>query len=238
VDFQDVDFAYKPGHTVLEGVNLSVAPGTIVGIAGPTGSGKSTLLNLLVRFYDPTAGRILLDGVDLRDYRLDDLRDQFSIVLQEPILFSTSVAENIAYGRPEASQDEIVRAARAAEAHDFIVKLPSGYDTKVGPRGGLLSGGERQRITLARAFLRDSPILVLDEPTSSIDVQTEESVMRAMRKLLRGRTTFMIAHRIRTLEGCDILLGIRDGRLEPATDQRVRPEGRLHAAVPLAAERL
>jgi ATP-binding cassette subfamily B protein len=238
VEFQDVDFAYKPDHPVLRRVNLSVSPGTVVGIAGPTGSGKSTLLNLLVRFYDPTAGRILLDGIDLRDYRLDDLRDQFSIVLQEPILFSTSIAENIAYGRPDATEEEVVAAARAAEAHDFIVKLGAGYETKVGPRGGLLSGGERQRITLARAFLRDSPILVLDEPTSSIDVHTEESVMRAMRRLMQGRTTFMIAHRLRTLDDCDVLLWMRDGALQDASDQSARPEGRLRAEAQLATERL
>src|SRR5262249_13465796 len=151
-------------------------------------------------------GNILLDGIDLRDYRLSDLRDQFSLVLQEPILFSTTVAENIAYGRPGATLEDIVAAAKAAEAHDFVTALPQGYDTTVGDRGVRLSGGERQRITLARAFLRDSPILILDEPTSSVDVDTEDAIMAAMHRLMGNRTTFMIAHRLRTLDGCSMRL--------------------------------
>lgn len=214
IEFRDVIFRYGEGPNVIDGVSLTVPAGACVGIAGPTGSGKTTLLNLLIRFYDPTEGRILLDGVDLRDYRLADLRDQFAIVLQEPILFSTTVADNIAYGRPGASREQIVAAAKAAEAHDFIVSLPHRYDTSVGDRGVLLSGGERQRITLARAFLRDSPILILDEPTSSVDVDTEDAIMRAMRRLMVNRTTFMIAHRLRTLDGCSMRLRLHGGRLE------------------------
>ena len=154
-----------------------------------------------------------MDGIDIRDYRLDDLRNQFSFVLQEPVLFSTDIAENIAYARPGASQEEIVRAAKLANAHDFIVSLQDGYQTLVGERGMRLSGGERQRISLARAFLKDAPILILDEPTSSVDVETEAAIMQAMERLMRGRTTFMIAHRLSTLGDCDLRLHIESGRL-------------------------
>jgi ATP-binding cassette subfamily B protein len=165
------------------------------------------------RFYDPSAGQLLLDGMDLRDYKLADLRNQFAVVMQEPVLFSTSIAENIAYGRPGASFQEIVAAAKVANAHDFIVDLPNGYDTLVGERGMLLSGGERQRIALARAFLKDAPILILDEPTSSIDVATEAMIMEAMQRVMAGRTTVMIAHRLSTLDVCDARLVIEQGRI-------------------------
>jgi ATP-binding cassette subfamily B protein len=184
-----------------------------VGIAGETGAGKTTLLSLLTRFYDPTAGQILLDGVDVRDYKLADLRNQFAIVLQEPVLFSSSIAENIAYADPGASEEEIVQAAKAANAHDFIVGLPDGYETQVGERGMRLSGGERQRIALARAFLKDAPLLIMDEPTSSVDMKTEAEIMEAMKRLMDGRTSFMIAHRLSTLENCDLLLEIDHGNL-------------------------
>jgi ATP-binding cassette subfamily B protein len=217
VAFQDVCFAYDEGYPILHDFSIDVTAGTRVGIAGETGAGKSTLVSLLTRFYDPTAGRILLDGVDLRDYKLADLRNQFAIVLQEPVLFSTSVAENIAYARPGASQGEVVRAAQAANAHDFIVHLPDGYEAQVGERGMRLSGGERQRIALARAFLKDAPILILDEPTSSVDLKTEAEIMEAMERLMHGRTSFMIAHRLSTLENCDLLLVIDDGQLVDAT---------------------
>jgi ATP-binding cassette, subfamily B, bacterial len=211
VTFTDVSFAYRENHPVLRNVSLEVDPGTRVGISGRTGAGKTTLMSLLTRFYDPTAGQVLLDGVDLRDYRIADLRNQFAIVLQEPVLFSTSVAENIAYAHPGASEEEIVRAAKAANAHEFIVGLPRGYESRVGERGMSLSGGERQRIALARAFLKDAPILILDEPTSSVDTETEAAIMEAMERLMRGRTTFMIAHRLGTLANCDARLQIEDG---------------------------
>jgi ATP-binding cassette subfamily B protein len=185
-----------------------------VGVIGRTGAGKTTLLRLLARFYDPSSGSIRLDGIDLRDYRVADLRNQFSPVLQESVLFSTSVAENIAYARPGASEAEIVRAARAAHAHEFIAELPEGYATRVGERGMRLSGGERQRIALARAFLKDAPILLLDEPTSSVDLRTEAVIAEAMDHLMCDRTTLMIAHRPGTLRGCDLLLRLEDGRLE------------------------
>ena len=213
VTFRHVSFAYEDrGDCVLRDVSLEVAPGTRLGISGTTGAGKTTLVNLLLRFYDPTSGQILLDGVDLRDYKLADLRNQFSIVLQEPILFSTSISENIAYARPYASEPDIIEAARAANAHGFISRLPDGYRTVVGEQGMRLSGGQRQRIALARAFLKDTPILILDEPTSSVDIKTENMIMEAMERLMRGRTTFMIAHRLSTLSICDRRITMKQGR--------------------------
>ncbi|HVP64413.1 MAG TPA: ATP-binding cassette domain-containing protein, partial [candidate division Zixibacteria bacterium] len=194
-----------------------VPAGSRVGIAGPSGSGKSTLVNLLTRFYDPIEGAISIDGVDLRDFRLDDLRQQFSIVLQEPMLFSTTVAGNIAYARPDASRAEVIEAAHRANAHEFIMRLPQAYDTPIGENGARLSGGERQRLAIARAFLKDAPMLILDEPTSSIDVQAEAEILAAVESLLNGRTTFMIAHRLGTLEHCDMVLVLREGRLTMVT---------------------
>ena len=217
IEFRDVGFAYDGRNLVLDGVSFAVAAGTRLGIAGRTGAGKSTLMSLLMRFYDPSQGQILLDGIDLRDYKLADLRNQFAIVMQDPVLFSTSVAENIAYGRPGASFQDIVTAAQVANAHDFIVALPHGYDTLVGERGLRLSGGERQRIALARAFLKDAPILILDEPTSAIDVLTEALIMEAMHRVMAGRTTLMIAHRLSTLEVCNARLVLEHGRLVEAT---------------------
>jgi ATP-binding cassette, subfamily B, bacterial len=216
VEFSNVTFAYREEHPVLRHISFEIEPSSRVGISGATGAGKSTLLSLLTRFYDPTAGRILLDGVDLRDYRLSDLRNQFAIVLQEPLLFSTTIAENIAYARPDATEQDIVAAARAANAHDFIVALPEGYETQVGERGVRLSGGERQRLSLARAFLKNSPILLLDEPTSAIDFQTEARIIEAVQRLMNGRTAFLIGHRPAMLEFCDVRLHVEHGRLVEA----------------------
>ena len=216
VEFQDVSFGYSADRMVLSGISFTAPAATRVGIAGPTGAGKTTLVGLLLRLYDPTAGRILIDGVDLRDVRLDDLRHQYAMVLQDSVLFSTTIGENIAYARPDASREEIVEAAKAANAHDFIRRLPQGYDTPVGERGMTLSGGERQRISLARAFLRDAPILILDEPTSAVDLKSEALIMEAIERLMRGRTTFIVAHRLSTLEGCDLRLEIEGGRLVAA----------------------
>jgi ATP-binding cassette subfamily B protein len=213
ITYRNVSFAYQGNDPILHDIRFEVPAGARVGIAGRTGAGKSTLVSLLPRFYDVTSGQILLDGIDLRDYKLDDLRNQFAIVLQEPVLFSTSVAENIGYGRPGASNDEIVKAAKLANAHDFITRLPEAYQTLVGERGMRLSGGERQRISLARAFLKDAPILILDEPTSAVDVGTESAIMQAMERLMLGRTAFMIAHRLSTLENCDLRLQMESGRL-------------------------
>jgi ATP-binding cassette subfamily B protein len=218
VSFANVSFAYDGGPPVLDGVSFEVPPGSRVGFAGATGAGKTTLVSLLTRFYDPTGGAIRLDGVDLRDYDLGDLRNQFGIVLQEPVLFSTSIAENIAYARPEATREEIEEAARAANAHEFIAALPDGYDTVVGERGMRLSGGERQRVSIARAFLKDGPILILDEPTSSVDVRTEAGIIDAMERLMDGRTTFMIAHRLSTLASTDVLFEVEAGGITRLDD--------------------
>jgi ATP-binding cassette subfamily B protein len=222
VAFESVSFGYETARPLLDNVSLKVEGGTRVGIAGRTGAGKSTLLGLLTRFFDPTAGAIYLDGVDLRDYRVADLRNQFAVVLQDPVLFSTTIGENIAYGRPGASQEEIAGAARAAGIDEFIASLPLAYDTPVGERGMTLSGGERQRISLARAFLKDAPILILDEPTSAVDVRTEAAIIEAMERLMAGRTTFMVAHRLSTLESCNLRLIVEGGAVRIADSSGAR----------------
>ena len=220
VEFRDVTFGYDADRTVLRDVSFTVAPGTRVAVTGATGAGKSTLMSLLTRFYDPTSGAVLLDGVDLRAFRVADVRRQFAIVLQHPLLFSTTIADNIAYGRPGAPRDAIEQAATAANAHDFISRLPRGYDTQVGELGQKMSGGERQRIALARAFLRDAPVLILDEPTSSVDLKTEALILDALERLMTSRTVFLITHRPSTWTMCDVRLQLERGRLvrkeEPA----------------------
>jgi ABC-type multidrug transport system fused ATPase/permease subunit len=213
VRFEGVGFAYQERHRTLEDITFEVKPGQIVGIVGQTGAGKTTLVALLPRFYEPNQGRIVIDGEDIRNITVKSLRDQFSIVLQEPLLFSETIAENIRYGRLEASRDEIMAAAEAANAHDFIMRLPKKYETRLGERGSKLSGGERQRIAVARAFLRNSPILILDEPTSSIDTKTEAVILDALERLMEGRTTFMIAHRLSTVRNADLLLVLQEGRI-------------------------
>jgi len=224
IEFRDVSFAYDQGRPVLDNVSFSIPPGASLGVAGKTGSGKSTIASLITRLYDPTAGQILVDGVDVREFRVADLRNQFALVLQDSILFSTSIAENIAYGRPGSSHADIVAAAKAAGADEFIRQLPGKYDTVVGERGMTLSGGERQRISLARAFLKDAPVLILDEPTSAVDTATEAQMIEAIERLMRGRTVVMIAHRLSTLAGCDAFIQLVEGRIvstarpaEPAT---------------------
>ena len=228
--FQNVSFGYGPDRPVLDGISFQLEPATRAGVAGETGAGKTTLLSLLLRFYDPTAGHILLDGVDLREYGLADLRNQFAFVPQEPVLFSTSIAENIAYARPEATFEEIVRSAKAADADEFIRLLPHGYRTLVGERGMCLSGGERQRISLARAFLKDAPILILDEPTSAVDVGTEASILEAMGRLMKGRTTLLISHRLNVFRDCELVLEMAHGKLQGITEANDWLEGREHIA--------
>jgi ATP-binding cassette, subfamily B, bacterial len=216
VAWEGVSFEYGPGRPVLRGIDLRVPAGRTVAIVGPTGAGKSTLLSLVPRFYDPQRGRVTIDGSDVRDFQLASLRRQIAIVLQPPLVFPVSIRENIAYGRPEASLDEVVKAARQAAADDFIARLPTGYDTVVGESGVTLSEGEKQRLTIARAILRDAPILLLDEPTSSVDAGTEALIMRALERLAAGRTTFVIAHRLSTVRAADLIVVLRDGAIVEA----------------------
>jgi ABC-type multidrug transport system fused ATPase/permease subunit len=213
VRFEGVYFEYTGRAGTLTDISLDVKPGQVVAIVGPTGAGKTTLMNLIPRFYDPQRGRVLLDGQDVRALSLESLRRQISMVPQEPVLFSGTIADNIQYGRLQATMDEVVAAARAANAHDFIERLPKGYQTDIGERGVLLSGGERQRICVARAFLRDAPILILDEPTSSIDSKTESIILDALDDLMIGRTTFMIAHRLSTIRHADVIATLDRGAL-------------------------
>ena len=225
-------FAYqgRSGHAARR-LASTVEPGQRVAIVGPTGAGKSTLVSLLVALLRPAAtGAILLDGVDMRDAaRSQSLRDQISVVLQEPLLFSGTIAENIRYGRLDATEEEVVEAARAANAHDFIERLPQGYDTELGERGAQLSGGERQRICVARAFLKDAPILILDEPTSSIDSRTEAVILDALDRLMDGRTSFMIAHRLSTVRHADLILVVDQGRVvEQGTHEELLARGGLY----------
>lgn len=213
VRFERVAFAYAAGRTVLEEIDFSVSPGQCVAIVGPTGAGKSTLLSLLPRFYDPTAGRVLIDGTDLRELNLEDLRRNIGLVFQESFLFSNTVAANIAYGHPNASSDEIERAAKLAAAHEFIRELPEGYDTVIGEHGCTLSGGQRQRLAIARALLLDPPLLLLDDATTAIDAGTERAILDALETVLRGRTTFVVAHRLSTLRRADRVIVLERGRI-------------------------
>ncbi len=229
VRFEKVEFSYEGRIDTLKSVSFEAQPGQVIAVCGPTGAGKTTLISLLPRFYDPKSGRILLDGVDTRQLSLKSLRSQISFVLQEPLLFSATIAENIRYGRLEASMEEIVAAAQGANAHDFIRKLPQGYDTVLGERGALLSGGERQRIAVARAFLKDAPILILDEPTSAIDSKTEAVILDALERLMQGRTTFMIAHRLATIRNADLILVMHHGEIvERGTHEELLATGGLY----------
>jgi len=213
IAFEDVSFAYREGEPVLRDVSLVVPKGSVVALVGPSGAGKTTLLDLLGRFHEATAGRVTLDGVDVRDMRIADLRRQLGIVAQDTVLFHDTVRANIAYARPDARDEEIVEAARAAHAHDFILQMPQGYDTLVGERGALLSGGQRQRIAIARAILRDPPILVLDEATSALDSESERLVQEAVGRLLRGRTVLVVAHRLSTVRRADRIVVLDAGRV-------------------------
>jgi len=225
-----VGFAYEPGRPVLSDVSVVVRPGELVAVVGPTGAGKSTLAGLLVRFFDPTAGRVLLDGVDARDVPVGVWREQVGVVLQESFLFPLSIHDNIAYGRPGALREQVVAAARAANADEFVSRLPQGYDTVVGERGATLSGGQRQRVAIARALLKDAPVLVLDEPTSALDVQTEGLLLAALDRLMQGRTTLVIAHRLSTVRRADRIVVLDQGRVaETGTHEQLLRRGGLYA---------
>jgi ATP-binding cassette subfamily B protein/subfamily B ATP-binding cassette protein MsbA len=213
VIFDGVTFAYADGHPVLHDVSLEVRPGETVALVGASGAGKTTLASLLLRFYDPSAGRVSLDGHDVKGLTIASLRRQIALVLQEPVLFGATIGENIAYGRPGASDDEIRAAAHAAGAHEFIAALPHGYATPIGERGAMLSGGQRQRLSIARAFLKDAPVLILDEPTSALDAETEAMLLNTLRRLMRGRTTLIIAHRLSTVRHADRIVVLQAGRI-------------------------
>jgi len=235
VAFENVDFAYTGRKDTLMDVSFSAEPGQRVALVGPTGAGKTTMISLLIRFYEPASGRILIDGVDTRKLTLESLRNQISVVLQDPLLFSGTIRENIRYGRLDASDEEVFGAAKAANAHEFIEALPDGYDTELGERGASLSGGERQRVCVARAFVRNAPILILDEPTSSIDSKTEGVILDALEDLMEGRTSFMIAHRLSTVRDADLILVLNEGRIvEQGThDELLERDGlfsQLHSA--------
>lgn len=222
VTFEDVNFAYSGGQPILRHISFTAQPDQVVALIGPTGSGKSTLTNLIPRFYDPTGGRIMVDGCDIRQVTLQSLRRQIGIVLQDSFLFSSTIAENIAYGRPDASKEEIVAAAKAARAHDFIMSFPGSYETMVGERGVTLSGGQKQRIAIARALLRDPRILILDDSTSSVDTETEHLIHQALEVLMEGRTTFVIAQRLLTLKNADCILVLDHGEIvERGTHQQL-----------------
>ena len=213
IEFRNVSYAYEPENSVLKGVSLTVPPGRTVALVGPSGSGKSTLVNLTLRFFDPDRGKILIDGQDIKHVTVDSLRDVIALVTQDPVLFDDTIRANIAYGAKPIDEDQVIHAAKAAAAHDFIMSLPKGYDTRVGEAGGLLSGGERQRIAFARAIYKDAPILLLDEPTSSLDSEAEAKVQTALEELMRGRTVLMIAHRLSTVKKADLICVLDQGRI-------------------------
>jgi len=227
--FDHVSFAYNGGKQVLKDVCLEIAPGQTVALVGPSGAGKTTIANLFMRFYDPKEGRILLNGIDVRSLTLESLRQNMALVLQEPVLFSANIHENIAYGCPEATNERIEAAARAAGAHEFIQALPQGYATQIGERGVALSGGQRQRLSIARAFLKDAPILILDEPTSALDSATEQQVLEALKRLMENRTTLIIAHRLSTVRHADQIVVVQDGKIaEIGTHEQLLIRGRLY----------
>jgi ATP-binding cassette subfamily B protein len=232
VEFRNLSFQYRPGTPLLHDIQVHVQPGEMVALVGPSGTGKTTLMALLQRLYDPSAGSILIDGQDLRGLKQRALRDQIGIVLQEGTLFSDTIHDNIAFGRHAASREQVEAAAHAANAHDFISALPQGYDTLVGERGSKLSGGERQRIAIARALLKDAPILVLDEATSALDADAEEKVQEALARLTRGRTTFVIAHRLATITSADRILVLRGGTIaESGSHDALMQENGYYAAL-------
>jgi subfamily B ATP-binding cassette protein MsbA len=232
VEFCNVSFGYDPNRLVLKDVSFRILPGKMVGIVGATGGGKSTIISLIPRFYDLVSGQVKLDGSDVRDFTLKSLREQISCVLQETQLFRAPVWQNIAYGKPGATLDEIIRAATLANAHEFIEKMDEGYDTMVGERGMTLSGGQRQRIGIARAIIRNTPILLLDEPTSGLDGESERLVLEALMRLMKGRTTIIIGHRLVTVRNADLILVVKDGTIaEGGTHEELLARNGMYAAL-------
>jgi ABC-type multidrug transport system fused ATPase/permease subunit len=230
IKFENVAFAYNKDAPVLTDVNFEIKAGQMVGVVGPTGGGKSTIVSLIPRFYDPSAGKVSVDGVDIRDYTVHGLRNQIAYVLQETVLFRGTVADNIAYGRGSAARDEIVAAAKLANADEFIAKMPHGYDTMVGDRGDTLSGGQRQRIGIARALIRNNPILILDEPTAALDTESEQLVMEALERLMKGRTVITIAHRLSTIRNSDKIVVLKGGVVaEEGTHDELIAKGGVYA---------
>lgn len=232
VRFEQVSFGYDPSYRILKSLDFYVEPGQQIALVGPSGSGKSTLVSLILRLYDPVEGRILIDGEDIRNYKLDSLRQQISVVMQDSVLFAASIRDNITYGRLGSSDQDVERAARLANAHDFIMALPLGYDTILGERGGSLSGGQRQRIAIARAAIRHSPIVILDEPTTGLDSASEHLVNEALKRLTRGSTTFLISHNLRAVEDADRILYVEQGNiLEQGTHRELMQKSGRYAAL-------
>jgi len=231
IEFNNVSFSYDGGETpVLSDLNLKIEPGQLAALVGPTGAGKTTIVSLLPRFYELTSGEIKIDGTDIRRYKQKSLREQISFVLQETLLFRATVAQNIAYGKPQATREEIIRAARLANADEFIDRMPDGYDTMIGERGLTLSGGQRQRITIARAIIRNSPILILDEPSAGLDAESEKLVFDALGNLMEGKTSIVIAHRLATVRSANVIFVVDQGRVvEQGTHDELLETGGLYS---------
>ena len=230
IEFDHVSFGYQPDQLVLNDVNFAIEPGQVAAFVGPTGGGKSTVINLVARFYDPVSGEVRIDGTNIRDFRIQSLRQQISFVLQETLLFRAPVWENIAYGRPEANRSEIIEAAKLANAHEFIEQMSEGYDTMIGEHGATLSGGQRQRIAIARAVIRHTPILILAGPTSGLDAASEEAVFEALGHLMKGKTCMVIAHHLQTIRKADVIFVVKDHALvERGTHEDLLAAGGVYA---------